>query len=46
MKTVQGDLIALALTGRFDVIVHGCNCEGDMGAGIARAIPAHFSAVY
>jgi O-acetyl-ADP-ribose deacetylase (regulator of RNase III) len=40
MKNVQGDLIALA--GRFDVIVHGCNCDGQMDAGIASAIRAHF----
>jgi O-acetyl-ADP-ribose deacetylase (regulator of RNase III) len=46
MKILQGDLIALALAGRFDVIVHRCNCDGDMGAGIARAIRAHFPEAY
>ena len=40
MKRVTGDLIALAREGRFDVIVHGCNCFCDMGAGIAKAIAA------
>lgn len=40
MKSVAGDLIELALTGRFDVIVHGCNCFCTMGAGIARQIKA------
>lgn len=34
-KEVKGDLIALALKGHFDVISHGCNCQNNMGAGIA-----------
>lgn len=42
MKRVQGDLIALALSGHFDVIVHGCNCFHTMGGGIARLIKARF----
>ena len=38
--------MALALAGKFDAIVHGCNCQNKMGAGIARRIslafpPAH-----
>lgn len=46
MKIVQGDLIALALKGTFDVIVHGCNCDCLMGAGIARSIREHFPEAY
>lgn len=42
MNVVQGDLLKLALDGRFDVIVHGCNCHGSMGAGIALAIKNQF----
>lgn len=42
MKTIHGDLIALALEGRFDVIVHGCNCFHTMGAGIAAQIARAF----
>ena len=42
MKTMRGDLIALAESGRFDVIVHGCNCFCTMGAGIARGIKSAF----
>lgn len=42
MSIVHGDLIHLALAGRFDVIVHGCNCMHTMGAGIAKAIRAAF----
>lgn len=34
-QEIQGDLIELALKGRFDVIAHGCNCFCTMGAGIA-----------
>ena len=46
MNTIQGDLIALALAGRFDVIVHGCNCRHAMDAGIARQIKAAFPEAY
>ena len=42
MKEVQGDLIALALAGAFDVIIHGCNCFHTMGAGIAKPIAQTF----
>jgi len=38
IKYVDGDLIALAKAGHFDVIGHGCNCFCNMGAGIAKAI--------
>lgn len=46
MKTIQGDLIKLALAGEFDVIVHGCNCFCTMGAGIAKTIKQKFPAAY
>ena len=42
MKTREGDLIALARAGHFDVIVHGCNCFCTMEAGIARVIAREF----
>ncbi len=42
MKTIKGDLLQLALTGQFDVIIHGCNCFCTMGAGIAKAIRSEF----
>jgi hypothetical protein len=38
MKNLTGDLLKLAIEGRFDVIVHGANCQCVMGAGIAKAI--------
>ena len=46
MHIVKGDLIALALEGCFDVIVHGCNCFCTMNAGIARAIQDEFPEAY
>lgn len=46
MKTIQGDLIKLAKEGHFDLIVHGCNCFGTMGAGIARQIKEQFPKAY
>lgn len=42
MKEIDGDLIALAKEGRFEVIAHGCNCFCKMGAGIARGIKSAF----
>ena len=42
MKEVHGDLIALALAGQFDAIIHGCNCFHTMGAGIAKQIAGTF----
>ncbi|MBO0764105.1 MAG: phosphatase [Hyphomicrobiaceae bacterium] len=38
MKVIRGDPVKLALDGRFDVIVHGCNCQCAMGTGIAKTI--------
>jgi O-acetyl-ADP-ribose deacetylase (regulator of RNase III) len=46
MKIVEGDLIQLALEGKFDVIVHGCNCYCTMGAGIAKGIKMQFPEAY
>lgn len=42
MKIIKGDLIQLALSGRFDIIIHGCNCFCSMGAGIAQQIRKTF----
>jgi len=38
MQTIKGDIIALAKQGKFDVVVHGCNCFNTMGAGVAKLI--------
>jgi O-acetyl-ADP-ribose deacetylase (regulator of RNase III) len=45
-KTIRGDLLQLAQTGKFDVIVHGCNCFCAMGAGIAKQIRDQFTEAY
>jgi len=42
MKEIKGDLIELAKQGKFDVIVHGCNCFNTMGSGIAPQIKNAF----
>lgn len=39
---VKGDLISLARSGEFDVVVHGCNCFCTMGAGIAPQMAKAF----
>ena len=46
MKRMQGDLLQLALAGSFDVVVHGCNCQHTMGAGIAYMLKSRFPEVY
>lgn len=46
MKTVRGDLLQLAAEGHFDVIVHGCNCQCQMGRGIASSLRRRYPAVY
>jgi O-acetyl-ADP-ribose deacetylase (regulator of RNase III) len=46
MQTEQGDLVQKAKAGEFDVIVHGCNCFCQMGAGIAKTIKQAFPAAY
>ncbi len=42
LKTVSGNLIQMAKNGDFDVIIHGCNCFNNMGAGIAKQIAENF----
>ena len=42
MKVIVGDLLAFAKEGKFDVIVHGCNCFNTMGAGIALQISKQY----
>lgn len=46
MKIITGDLLMLAKQGKFDVIVHGCNCHCTMGAGIAKSIKQQFPEAY
>lgn len=37
-KVEYGNIIALTKAGDFDVLVHGCNCDTSMGAGLAKQI--------
>ena len=46
MQTIRGDLLQLALDGKFDVIVHGCNCQCQMGKGIALSVKQRFPEAY
>jgi O-acetyl-ADP-ribose deacetylase (regulator of RNase III) len=46
MNVIRGDLLRLAKEGRFDVIVHGCNCQCAMGKGIALSIKEQFPEAY
>ena len=41
-QEIEGDLIAQAKKGMFDVITHGCNCMSNMGAGIAPQMAKAF----
>lgn len=45
-KIIKGNLITLALEGNYDVIAHGCNCQANMGAGIAKQIKDIFPDAY
>lgn len=46
MKEVEGDLIRLAESGMFDVIIHGCNCQCQMGKGIALTTKSKYPEAY
>jgi O-acetyl-ADP-ribose deacetylase (regulator of RNase III) len=46
MNIIKGDLIKLAQDGTFDVIIHGCNCQCEMSAGIAKFIRNTFPEAY
>ena len=46
MKTIKGDLIELAKQGHFDAIAHGCNCQKNFGAGIAKHILENYPEAY
>lgn len=46
IKHIKGDLLALAEEGKFDIIVHGCNCQNTMGSGIAKQIKDRYPEAY
>lgn len=45
-EEIDGNLIKLAKSGVFDLIVHGCNCKKNMGRGIAKQIKSSFPLAY
>ena len=46
MKYVEGNLLDMAEAGKFDIIVHGCNCFNTMGSGIAAQIRQRYPKAY
>lgn len=46
LKHTKGNLIDLAERGKFDIIVHGCNCQNTMGSGIAKEIRERYPESY
>lgn len=46
MKTINGDLLALAEAGEFDIVVQGCNCFNTMGLGLALQIKMKYPSAY
>ena len=46
MIVIVGDIVKLAISGQFDVLVHGCNCFCTMGAGVASQIRKAFPSAY
>lgn len=46
MKYIHGNLLDLAESGKFSVIVHGANCFNVMGAGIAKQIKDRYPKAY
>lgn len=46
MKQINGNLLDMADSGIFDVIIHGCNCWCTMGAGIAKQIKDRYPGAY
>ena len=46
MKIIQGGIFDLVAEGKFDVIIHGCNCFCTMGAGIAKTVKQLYPEAY
>lgn len=46
MNHIKGNLIDLAEEGKFDLIIHGCNCFCKMGRGIAAEIKKRYPEAY
>jgi len=45
-KEIDGDLLVLFKSNKFDIIAHGCNCQCTMGSGLALQIKEQFPEVW
>lgn len=46
MNKITGDLVEEVSEGKFDVVIHGCNCFCAMDAGVAKQIKKAFPEAY
>lgn len=46
MIVVVGNIVKMGISGQFDVLVHGCNCFCQMGAGVADQIKKAYPSAY
>ena len=46
VKEVNDNIIKMVRDGEYDMMVHGCNCFGIMGAGLARQVAMVFPEAY
>lgn len=46
IKTVNGDIINFLATGRINSLIHCCNCQNVMSAGLAKALRQKWPQVY
>lgn len=44
-KIAIGNIAEMALSGDFDVVIHGCNCQNSTGSGVAEAMFTAFPCV-
>lgn len=42
MKVIRGNLITLAKSPVYDVMIHGCNCFNTMNSGVAKDVKENF----
>ena len=42
-EEIDGDIIELAKSGEYDVVIHGCNCFSTQGKGLAPQMNAAFN---
>lgn len=43
---ITDNLVKMSKKGHFDLIVHGCNCKKNMGAGIAKEVAGSYPLAY